>query len=251
MLLSPRTADTDDVSTVRKLLLAVLLVSLAGSAFGAGTFASFSASTTNAGSVFSTGTLILSNTKTGGSGACFSSATGAAGVDAANDNTGCDAFFTTTVSKPSDTASADITLKNEGTINATTLAAVATCNTVDGSTPNTNDFHGTADLCTTSGSNNVQIQIQEYTSNTFATPVAKCIYPANTGAVCSTNYSFVGATAAIGTAVGTAANWNGGTLAINAGASRFIKVNVILPTAADNTVQGRAVTFGLTWTINQ
>jgi hypothetical protein len=251
MLLSPRNADTDDVSTVRKLLLAVLLVSLAGSAFGAGTFASFSASTTNAGSVFSTGTLILSNTKTGGSGACFSSATGVGGVDAANDNTGCDAFFTTTVSKPSDTASADITLKNEGTIAASTIAAVATCNTVDGTLANTNNFHGTADLCSTTGSNNVQIQIQEYTSNTFGTPVSKCIYPANAAAACSTNYSYVGSIAAIGTAIGTAANWQGATLALAAGASRFIKVNVTLPTAADNTVQGRAVTFGLTWTINQ
>src|SRR4051812_4162486 len=99
MSLEADLADTVHVSPVRKFLLAMLLVSLTGSAFGAGTFASFNASTTNGSSTFSTGTLVLSNTKTSG-GTCLSATSG--NVTDANDGTGntaCDNLFALTTGK--------------------------------------------------------------------------------------------------------------------------------------------------------
>jgi hypothetical protein len=114
-----RLTDTVHVTTVRKLLLAVLLVSLAGSAFGAGTFATFNASTTNGGATFASGSLVLSNNQ--GANTCFSNGTTANGAGAstdANTNSACAAAFTLDLKKPGDVSTATLTMTNVGSLAA-------------------------------------------------------------------------------------------------------------------------------------
>ncbi|MCU1484451.1 MAG: hypothetical protein JWN67_1197 [Actinomycetia bacterium] len=164
-------ADTVHVTTVRKLLLAVLLVSLAGSAFGAGTFATFNATTTNAGSAFSTGSLVLTNTKGGGS-LCYSNGTSANGVAGANTdtnaNTNCDAVFTAGISKPGDAATQTVTINNAGSLAAAgglTLYSGTTAITNCADTPRPGEIAtGTGSMCETAN-----LTITDTTTS-------KCIY---------------------------------------------------------------------------
>jgi hypothetical protein len=39
--------------------------------------------------------------------------------------------------------------------------------------------------------------------------------------------------------------------AMNAGATRYLRIYVQIPASADNTVQGRQSTFGFTWALAQ
>ena len=80
------------------LLTVIGLVAVAAGG-GSGTFASFTAETTNAGNTFATGTIVLSNTVNTGT-ACLS--TGAGTTTDTNTFSCADKFFNTTVSKPGD-----------------------------------------------------------------------------------------------------------------------------------------------------
>ena len=145
------------------------MVSLAGSAFGAGTFASFSATTTNAGSSFASGTLIL-NDNSPTQAACLSTTSGAGGtptqaqVDA---NVGsCSAAFTLATRKPGDSSTATIILSNTGSTDSSTggtnvvvYGSAACADTLSGS------VNGSGSMCGA-----VQTYIQENT------PVAACRY---------------------------------------------------------------------------
>jgi hypothetical protein len=146
------------MTTVRKLLLAVLLVSLAGSAFGAGTFATFNASTTNAGSTFATGTLVLSN-KVNSATTCLSTGAGST-TDTNANSAGCGTLFTTIVSKPNDTATVDLDLQGVGTLSASKLSLFAA--SLCASTQNlvATPYTGTGDLC-----EQTQLTVQETLAN--------------------------------------------------------------------------------------
>ena len=263
MLFEAALADTVAVSTVRKLLLAVLLVSLTGSAFGAGTFASFNATTTNAGSTFATGTIILSDKVNSGT-ACLSATTGAGGVSATNSNAGCTALFTTSLAKPGDTATVDLDLANAGSIDASLLemywdsATAGACATVDGA----GSYHGSGNLCS-----QVQIYVQEYTdaaARTAGTTTGayNCRYSGVTGAgvtcdssgtpkVLSDLDDYFGNTATAGTRLSLGTSSVGATGVLKAGTTRYFRINLALPSTADNSYQGRSVTWGLTFNIAQ
>ena len=93
------------------LLTVVGLVAVAAGG-GNGTFASFSAETTNANNTFATGTLFLHNQV--GVGTICTSEAGALNV-----NGSCSTLFNVTAAKPGQTATqADLTLTNAGSINA-------------------------------------------------------------------------------------------------------------------------------------
>lgn len=153
--MEPKTTFDDalDMSLARKLLLAMFMVALTGSAFGAGTFASFSASTTNAGSTFATGTLVLSDKKGGSANTCYSTGTTNNGVGTGNTdtnaNTTCEALFSVTAAKPGDPASTQtVDIKNEGSVDAASLKVYgypqpAGCAPTDGA----GSFHGSGDPC--------------------------------------------------------------------------------------------------------
>src|SRR5207248_6758151 len=81
------------------------------------TIASFTAETTNPTNKFATGTLVLSN-KVNSNTACLSTA--GASTDT-NANSGCDTLFNLTVKKPGDSGSANLTLKNDGSLAASAL----------------------------------------------------------------------------------------------------------------------------------
>ena len=225
------------MSKLRKILFAIAAFGGAATAVGAGTFASFSASTTNGGSTFATGTLVLSNQKNTAT-ACLS--TGGGSTDT-NANGSCDSLFSTTLAKPGDTGFVDVTLKNEGSINGTTLTAYknAAC-----ANANSGSYNGTGDLCST-----LQVYVQEYTSaanrTANTTTGGTCHFGGGTASACAFD-----ATKTLGTfpASGAPITLAGG---LTAGASRYLRVYLQFPTAADNTFQGRQASFGFTWAMAQ
>jgi spore coat-associated protein N len=224
------------VSKLRKILFAVAAFGGAATAVGAGTFASFSASTTNGGSTFATGTLVLSNQKNAAT-ACLSTGGGSTDTNAGT----CDALFTTALAKPGDSGFVDVTLKNEGSINGATLTAYknAACTNA-----NSGSFNGTGDLCA-----NLQVYVQEYTSaanrTANTTTGGTCVYGGGTASACAFD-----ATKTLGAfpASGTPLTLAGG---LTAGASRYLRVYLQFPSTADNTFQGRQASFGFTWAMAQ
>ena len=216
-------------------LAAVGALLLAGAG---GTFASFSASTTNS-SAFSTGSLVLSNQKDANT-VCLSTAGGNTDT---NDNAGCDAAYALTVKKPGDSATVNITLKNEGSLDATDLKAFVSSACVS-SDEGTETYHGTGDICA-----NLRFYIQSYTT-AGRTVVSSCYYggvtvantcdftnAAKTLADYSTTYPNSSTTLSMGT--------------MTTGTSRFLTLGLQLPSSAGNSLQGRKAAFGLKWQIVQ
>lgn len=225
------------MSTIRKILFAVAAFGGVATAVGAGTFASFTASTTNAASTFQTGTLVLSDQKNVAT-ACLS--TGAGTNTDTNANSGCDQLFATTLAKPGDTGFVDITLGNAGSINASALTAYRsqTC-----ANTNSGTYNGTGDLCAT-----LQMYVQEYTSaenrTANTTTAGNCWFGGGTPAACAYDATKTTATfPAVGSALGLGA--------MNAAATRYLRVYMQLPSSADNSFQGRVATFGISWAIAQ
>lgn len=230
------------MSVLRKLLLTIMVLGATTSTVGAGTFASFNASTSNATSTFATGTLVLSNQKNTGT-ACLSTA---GGNTDSNSNSGCDQLFNLSVQKPGDSAFVDLTLKNEGSINAASLAGYASTNCLAANAPG-QTFNGTGDPCTS-----VQVYVQEYTSSANRTSDNR------TGGIC--HYGGGTATSCAFSATRTLDNYdttypNASTVlsmgSINAGVSRYLRVYLLLPSTANNNLQGRQATFGFSWTMAQ
>ncbi|MBW8827529.1 MAG: hypothetical protein JF603_14435 [Acidobacteria bacterium] len=250
------------MSLARKLLLAMFLVSLTGSAFGAGTFASFNATTTNAGSTFATGSLILSNTKQSAT-ACMSSGGAlntAQTILNGNANASCDALFNAlTANVPGATATVGLTLTNEGNVTgATGIKGIATaCTNAD--TPGSGGatatvYHGSGDLCAY-----LNIQVQETTDATFNTPVSKCMYPVDASNACASVLTATLNAATVSTFY-TATVTNNVPLtfssaSVAAGASRYVKITLTFRDAgtagSENQYMGRYVSFGTQWTLTQ
>src|SRR2546421_5733601 len=94
----------------KKVLLSMGVVTGIGALAGAGTFATFTAQTTNPTNTFANGTLVLSN-KVGSGTACLS--TGGGTTDT-NSNSACDTAFSLAVKAAGDSSTANITLQNKG-----------------------------------------------------------------------------------------------------------------------------------------
>jgi hypothetical protein len=224
------------MSKLRKILFAVAAFGGVATAVGAGTFASFTASTSNAASTFQTGTLVLSNQKNTAT-ACLSTGGGTTDTNA---NAACDQPFAVTLAKPGDSANVDITLVNSGSINATALTAYATSACVNS---NSGTYNGTGDLCA-----QMQMYVQEYTSaanrTANTTTGGNCWYGGGTATACAFSATkTVGGFPLVGSAVALGA--------MNTGATRYLRVYLSFPSTADNTFQGRLATFGMTWAIAQ
>jgi predicted ribosomally synthesized peptide with SipW-like signal peptide len=227
------------VTTVKKLLLTLMILGAVGSTVGAGTFASFNASSSNPTSTFTTGSIVLGNQE-GNSTVCFSNTIGTS-TDT-NDNASCDELINVSAWKPGADTDVDLTLSNAGTIGGTlqgySATACANAN-VTGAV-----FNGAGFPCSA-----VLVMIQEYTSalnraNDVFTG-GKCLFGGNQGAQqCSFSASK------------TLADYNTsaspldlGTFA--AGASRYIRIYLSLPSDANNDIQGRKGTFEMTWNLVQ
>ena len=226
----------------RKILIAVLLFGAAGAAVGAGTFASFSASTTNATSTFATGTLTLSNTKNNGT-ACLSSA-GGGGISTNTNN--CEVLFTglTGLRPGSSPVTVNLTVAPGGTLSANTFKYGAAC--TDGDAAGTS-VHGNGEPCDA-----VETYIQEYNGPFFdgngdplsPTALTSCLFPAGASA-CATNFS--GTNDALSNLPTTGAP---ATIANGLSAARYFKIGVQMPSTAGNEMQGRKADFSFTWSID-
>jgi len=226
------------MSKQRKILTtsAVLLVAAAGLGFGS--FATFNAQTNNASNIFSHGTLVLSDTKQGGT-ACLS--TGGGTTDT-NVNTACDQLLNLTVKKPGDSGTANLALRNAGSINASTFKVFSpTCTNADAAGET---YHGTGNPCSI-----LQLTIQQWTDNTFTTPSA-CLYGGATGNTC--NFSDTTKTlGAFSTAYGSSTNGLAIGSGLSAGSSAYVTIGVMSPSTADNTYQGRQASVDFDWYIAQ
>jgi hypothetical protein len=206
---------------------------------GAGTFATFTASTTNSNATFATGTLVLED-KVGAT-VCLS--TGGSNTDTNANSTGCSTFINLNTKKPGDAATTvDLDLTNKGSIGATQLEAFApsACATADRTGES---YHGsaTADLCTP-----LKVTVAEFANDTdrqAGTPISSCRYG---GASCAldtaknlANYSLYTDAAPLQMST------------IGAGATRFFRLTFQLDSGAGNIVQGKEATFSFSWRLQQ
>jgi predicted ribosomally synthesized peptide with SipW-like signal peptide len=236
------------ISRARKVVMGLMAVGALAAVGGAGTFASFSASTTNDAS-FKTGRIVLKDTKTAGT-ACFSDGVGASGTENAanldvNDN-GCAVLFGNTL-KPGDTATASLTLENKGdsaaTLNLFGVAACANSNNTSG--PYAGPF-GTGNLCST-----IKMYVQE--TNSSFVPLTSCVYPASAVAACDATFATTFDTMANFPA--TFANTIALSPAVPVDGARYFVVATKMPDTGfsgggignDNPFQRRQATLNLRW----
>ena len=226
------------MSRKRKILVtsAVLLVLAAGLGFGS--FATFNAQTNNAGNAFAYGTIVLSNTKQGGT-ACLSTAGGSTDT---NVNTGCDQLINVTTAKPGDSATANVTLRNAGSLNASSFKLfMPSCTGADAS----GSYHGTANPCGA-----LQLYVQQWSDSGFSTPSA-CLYG---GATVTNTCDFSDSSKTLTSFTGSHNSSSSGISigsGLTAGSSTYFTIGVKSATSADNTSQGRQAAFDLDWYIAQ
>lgn len=231
------------MSGLRRFLVALLALGMVGLE-SPGTFASFTAVTAN-GASFQTGALVLGNQRANAT-VCLSTAGGATDVNA-ND---CAALFTLPA-QDGGTSNVQLTLTNEGNVDASNLTlhwadGTARCATVDDpATP----FHGTGDLCGV-----MRLQVQEYPDDTAQNgndrTSGTCWFGGGAGTnACSynNNQDLLAFSALDGTA--------GNVIDLGpfpAGATRWFRVYLNVPAGQlTNAMQGRRVDFGFTWSLEQ
>lgn len=227
------------LSLQQKVLLSMGVVAGIGALAGAGTFATFTAQTTNPTNTFANGTLVLSN-KVGSGTACLSTNNGSTDTNA---NGSCGTVLSLAVKAPGDSSTGNITLQNMGSLAASALKAFSgSCTDADAAGEN---YHGTGSPCGV-----VQLYIQQY-SDAFITPSA-CLYGGATGAACNFSDTTKTLSAFVSAHPDLAGGLSAGSLAAAGGAdTTWIKVGVKLPSTADNTYQGRSASLALNWHITQ
>jgi hypothetical protein len=235
-------------SVVRKVLLTIMIIGATGSTLGAGTFASYNATATNASTSFETGALVLSDITPVSSTLCYSAggAPGSSTFSNGNDQD-CDSVFTLSNQLPTGVVQTQrVTLKNEGDLNATTLQLVSGAACTNGETAS--GYHGTGDLCAA-----LKFSIQEYTTSAFNTKKSSCVYPASTSLTCATTPAgFISTFTSTYASTPLPVNTVGvATSGMNVGVERYFIISISLPTTAGQTTQGRTASFGFTWQLAQ
>ena len=221
-----------------KLLLAGGAAVIAAAGIGIG-FASFNATTGSTGNSVSAGTIVLSQTNPTGT-TCISTS----GPTDTNTSSNCDAYAGFNIAKPGDSDSANFTLKNTGSLNAGTFRVFA-----NGCTPGNTasaSYSGGGNLCS-----QLQMTITEFTDSSF-TAAKACVYGnggANNGCAFDSGHTV----ATFASATGGTSGQKGVDIAngLTAGANRYFKVNLSLPSSTDNSFQGRSAAFDLNWFIQQ
>ncbi len=228
----------------RKILLSLGAVAVVGAVVGGGTYATFNAQTANPGNVWANGTLVLSN-KVGTGTTCLS--TGAGTSTDSNVNASCDALFSgATLRKPNDSATVNVAVKYEGTLNASALKVHSSACTAGDTAGET--YKGSADPC-----NKVQLYVQKWTDAT-RTVAAACVYGST--AVVTPITCVFGATGAEAKTLAAFAAANHSTTpldlgALNTGTTGYYTIGVKLPQSTGNTYQGRRASIDFTWTLEQ
>jgi predicted ribosomally synthesized peptide with SipW-like signal peptide len=241
------------MSVRRKIIIGITaLSSVLAVGIGTGTFASFSATTTNSGNVFSTGKLQLSNTVSTGS-ACFSGYTGIGLTSPQtnldnNDNASCAALFPSVALRPGAASDpANLTIQNTGSYNGLLQFTVPGCTDDVGS-----GVAGGSTLC-----NKLRVYIQETQQDFTTNASATCVFPAKSGAPCSTTWA--DGTQTLSDLALYASSYVPSTaMTLNQGAKRYFKVVVQFPdggftdgVGTDNAYQNRTAAFSLTWRLQE
>jgi predicted ribosomally synthesized peptide with SipW-like signal peptide len=223
--------------TYLKFLVAAGVLAVVGG--GAGTFATFNAETKNAGNTFATGTLLLSDSVHNGT-ACYS--------DSGSANAGsCSAIINTSNLYTNHTSSEFLTISNTGSLDSSDLKLFgSTCvNSTVGTFSAGSTLPHTGDVC-------AQLKLSLEQNATAGGTATACLVGSEVGSgdhSCDpTQGDSLGAFL---TSHGTATNgYDFAGDSIAAGASRYYTVHLYLPDE-NNTFQGRAATFDLTWHIDQ
>lgn len=232
------------MTTLRKILLTMMVVGALGTMVGAGSFATLNASTTGVDSAFATGTLVLGNQKNTGT-ICVS--TGAGTTTDTNANHTCGDLVNVEVKKPGDVATVDLTLYNYDTLPGTlTVRAHQAC--VSDTAPG-QSYAGGADACAS-----VALTIQQYDTaldrTNGTTTNGSCWFGGGAGgARCSFDATKTLSSFATSHPVAATSNLALGTMP--AGGVRYLRVGLQLPAGASNLLQGTRATFGFTWQLDQ
>jgi predicted ribosomally synthesized peptide with SipW-like signal peptide len=241
-----------------RVLMTLMVVGAVAAVGGAGTVASFNATTTNASSI-TTGTIVLGNTVNSGT-ECLSYGLNPT-VTAANTNNCTNAFGLSSVSaepgQPSASGnSATVKVINKGNLNTTANAAgpkgfylyapSACANSATAGQP----FNGAGNLCGLA-----QVYIQQYSNSSFTT-VYKCVYGAAVGATCSgfdNSHTLTAFATAATSASPIFVTDSGGNSAspLIAGSAAYFKVFVFFPnpSSSADSYQGVTATLDFTWAI--
>lgn len=232
----------------KQYLMLLCVIGLVSVASGSGTFASFSAQTTNPGNTFASGTLFLHDTPNGGTTCTSESATTGPNFninpgDGSNGNN-CAAFFTN-ASFTGGALTAHLALNDAGTIPTSDIMFDVPSCSITSNQANTGSSvtFGSAPTCA-----QMYITVQEtqsnYTTNVYCaygTDVSgTCAAPSNTLTLANTN------------SLQTLLTTGAATATLAAGGTRYYVITVSPGgVASDNTLQNRLLTFGLTWHIDQ
>jgi len=228
----------------KKMLLSLGAVAVVGAVVGGGTYATFNAQTANPGNVWANGTLTLSN-KVGTGTTCLS--TGAGTNTDSNVNAHCDALFSgATLRKPNDSATVNVAIKNEGSLNASALKLHSSACTAGDTAGET--YKGSGDPC-----DKVQLYVQKWTDASRTIPAA-CVFGGTI--VSAPNTCDFGGLLAETKTLGAFASANNSTTpldlgALNTGATSYYTIGVKLPQTTGNTYQGRKASVDFTWTLEQ
>jgi predicted ribosomally synthesized peptide with SipW-like signal peptide len=205
---------------------------------GSGTFASFSAEVTNSGNTFQTGTLLLSDSVNSAA-ACFSD------TDASNsEKASCQAVINTLPVSTNTTKSGRLEIKNTGSLDSNDLKLYgSSCGqSTVGTFPGGALTHA-SDFCS-----QLLISVEEHSSNNSLVGSAiGCPVGTLSGSVCIPTGGVPLTTFLTAYPSGTPFAFSG---ILAAGASRYFTVYLHLPDL-ENTYQGLAASFDLTWHIDQ
>jgi hypothetical protein len=223
-------------SSLGRVLMTLLVIGVAGSTVSYGTFASFTAQTSNAGNTFSTGTLTLTNTKTGGT-TCLSTG-GAGGVDTNSNSTGCSAIFalggTPGLAPGGTVQTAQMSIQNSGSLPASTLKLWSdACAALDNSSVS---VHGTGDPCT-----KVNISVYNETAGACVVPAVAAACTASTTPTSTVTLATFAASGSPYTVASSLA----------AGSTATYTFSIQLDSSAGNTMQGRLASTTFHWLASQ
>ena len=255
------------ISRARKAVIGIMAIGAIAAIAGGGTFASFSASTTNDG-VFRTGRVELSNSVNSGT-ACFSTEVdGNSTVNDANldsNETDCDALFTSDL-RPGVLSTSDITLDNSSSyangnlylfgVDDVDTGSTNVCASVVNDAAFRSGLKGTGNIC-----DKVEMTIQEYSDSARTTALVSCVFPFNGSGVCPTlNPASPTASAKIDQFpwnYGTGGNRNLGAFNTNTNTTgeRFFRITVTMPDGGfsatglglDNKYQNLKPSMKLRW----
>jgi hypothetical protein len=217
---------------LKKVLLSFVVLGLLSFLTVTSAFALLNSETRNTGGKIASGTLTFSNKVNAGT-VCLSY-NGPASPG--NANTSCNALYTSsTLMYPGTPATAQVTIANNGSLDASDLSVyMPSCTAVTSPGAPT---PGGADPCGVAGA---QFYIQE--TNSSFTPTT-CKYPAAAG-TCSFNANSLFFFKASANSAPNAFDLGSGPAHAQ---SRYFIVGMQLPTTAGNTLQGEEALFSLTW----